>query len=142
MVPGQPGPNMRAAAFQAQQTKTQSSSSILMPIYTIGIVGFFVFTIVKLVMRKTNKKEKTPREVTPDPVFEEHVFRPTQASAEPKDKKLGENPVVLMVADSALLIIVCVVLKNACLIAAQTGKINIQVRTGKFANFHLFEIKF
>lgn len=88
MVPGQPGPNMRAAAFQAQQTKTQSSTSILMPIYTIGIVAFFVFTIVKLVMKKTNKKEKTPREVTPDLVFEERVFRPTQASAEPKDKKL------------------------------------------------------
>lgn len=85
-------------------------------------------------MKKTNKKEKTPREVTPDPVFEERVFRPTHAAAEPKDKKLGENS-VLMVADSALLIIVCVVLKNACLIAAQTGKINIQVRTGKFTIF-------
>lgn len=93
MVPGQPGPNMRAAAFQAQQSKTQSSTSILMPIYTIGIVGFFIFTIVKIVMKKSGKKDKqAPQEITPDPQFEERVFKPTHA-AEP-NKKLGENFVV------------------------------------------------
>lgn len=88
MVQGQPGPNMRAAAYQAQQTqqqKTQGSSSIIMPIYTFGIVAFFVFTIVKLVMKKTNKTKVKPLES--DPIFVDKVFK--QSEPDPK-KKLGE----------------------------------------------------
>jgi uncharacterized protein with PQ loop repeat len=84
---------MRAAAFQAQQhQKTQNSTSILMPIYTIGIVAFFVFTVVKIIMKRVKKKEKTPIEakLKPDPNFAEKVFRPTQAT-DPKKHKLGEK---------------------------------------------------
>lgn len=90
MVQGQPGPNMRAAAFQAQQQhqqpKAQGPSSIIMPIYTFGIVAFFVFTIVKIVMKKTTKPKVKPLE--PDPKFVEKVFK--QAQPDPK-KKLGES---------------------------------------------------
>lgn len=87
MVPGQPGPGMRAGAYQAQQQpqKTQGSNSIIMPIYTFGIVAFFVFTIVKLVMKKTSKNQVKTLES--DPVFVEKVFK--QAEPDPK-KKLGE----------------------------------------------------
>lgn len=88
MVQGQPGPNMRAAAFQAQQQhqqKTQGSTSFIMPIYTLGIVAFFVFTIVKIVMKKVNKDPAKPLES--DPIFVEKVFK--QAEPDPK-KKLGE----------------------------------------------------
>lgn len=91
MVPGQPGPNMRAAAFQAQQQnqreKSQGPSSIIMPIYTFGIVAFFVFTIVKIVMKKVGKTAEIPAPMASDPVFVEKVFKQTQA--DPK-KKLGE----------------------------------------------------
>lgn len=91
MVQGQPGPNMRAAAFQAQNQqspKSQGSSSIIMPIYTFGIVAFFVFTIVKIVMKKSNKNKVKPLES--DPVFVEKVFK--QSEPDPK-KKLGKlNP--------------------------------------------------
>lgn len=78
---------MRAAAYQAQQQpqKGQGSSSFIMPIYTFGIVAFFVFTIVKIVMKKINKDKTRPMES--DPVFVEKVFK--QAEADPK-KKLGE----------------------------------------------------
>lgn len=94
-VQGQPGPNMRAAAFQAQQhQKNQNSTSILMPIYTIGIVAFFVFTIVKIVMKRMDKKKgkiiEPEKTFTPDPVFAEKVFRPTQKT-DPNKHKLGEN---------------------------------------------------
>lgn len=89
MVQGQPGPNMRAAAYQAQQQtqpKTQGSSSIIMPIYTFGIVAFFVFTIVKIVMKKANKNKVKPLES--DPAFVDKVFK--QSEPDPK-KKLGES---------------------------------------------------
>lgn len=56
-----------------------------MPIYTLGIVAFFVFTIVKIVMKKVNKDPAKPLE--PDPIFVEKVFK--QAEPDPK-KKLGE----------------------------------------------------
>ncbi|CRK97570.1 CLUMA_CG010956, isoform A [Clunio marinus] len=87
MVQGQPGPNMRAAAYQAQtqsQPKAQGPTSIIMPIYTFGIVAFFIFTISKLVMKKLNKNQSQP--IESDPVFVEKVFRQTQPDAK---KKLG-----------------------------------------------------
>lgn len=90
MVPGQPGPSQRAAGFQAQQ-KQAGSQSILMPIYTFGIVAFFVFTIVKMLMRKTGKLE-APIKGMPtesDPKFAEKVFGRKNSKEEAK-KKLGE----------------------------------------------------
>lgn len=47
-----------------------------MPIYTFGIVAFFVFTIVKIVMKKANKTKSKPLES--DPVFVEKVFKQVQ----------------------------------------------------------------
>lgn len=90
MVQGQPGPNMRAATFQAQQSqqqKAQGSSSIIMPIYTFFIVAFFAYTIYKIMMKRANKNQTTPPIIESDPVFVEKVFR--QAEADPK-KKLGK----------------------------------------------------
>lgn len=81
---------MRAASFQAQQQhqqKTQGATSFIMPIYTLGIVAFFVFTIVKIVMKKVNKDDKT-KPLESDPIFVEKVFK--QAQQDPK-KKLGES---------------------------------------------------
>lgn len=50
-VHGVPGPGMRMAALGAthQSQKTAGGlNSIVMPIYTVGIVAFFVYTIVKV----------------------------------------------------------------------------------------------
>lgn len=89
LVQGFPGPNMRAAAFQAQQTQQQKggqgAGSIIMPMYTFGIVAFFVFTIVKIVMKKTKKIQ--PKPIESDPAFVEKVFK--QSEPDPK-KKLGK----------------------------------------------------
>lgn len=54
-----------------------------MPIYTFVIVAFFVFTIVKMVMKKLQKDKP----IESDPTFVEKVFR--QAPPDPK-KKLGK----------------------------------------------------
>lgn len=93
MVPGLPGPNQRAAAFQAQQPKTTTGQSIIMPIYTFGIVAFFVFTVVKMLMKKTGKDELKGVPLEPDPQFTERVFnRKNQKEEEEKSKKkLGES---------------------------------------------------
>lgn len=92
MTPGLPGPNQRAAAFQAQQTKT-TGTSIIMPIYTFGIVAFFVFTVVKMLMKKTGKDEPKMVPLEPDPQFTERVFnRKNQKEEDEKTKKkLGES---------------------------------------------------
>lgn len=89
MAPGLPGPNQRAAAFQAQQPKS-TGQSIIMPIYTFGIVAFFVFTVVKMLMKKTSNNDIKPLE--PDPKFAERVFKhKTQKEEEEAKKKLGES---------------------------------------------------
>lgn len=93
MVPGQPGPNLRAAAYQAQQQQQQSKTggqSIIMPIYTFGIVAFFVFTIVKMLLKKT--KPNKSMAIEPDVHFAEKVFRqsPPQPKQQDPKKKLGE----------------------------------------------------
>jgi large-conductance mechanosensitive channel len=90
-VPGAgSGPNLRAAAYQAQaqQNQRSGSHSIIMPIYTFGIVSFFVFTVVKILLKKTNKiKTPTAPQMEPDPKFAEKVFHHKQ---EDDGKKLGK----------------------------------------------------
>jgi len=93
-TPGLPGPAQRMAAYQAQvQQKTTGPSSIIMPIYTFLIVAFFVFTIVKLVMKKTKRNEPPP--FVSDPVFVEKVFK--KAQQQQPDNKLGEKQLMLFV---------------------------------------------
>lgn len=89
MVPGQPGPNLRAAAYQAQNQQQQkaASTSIIMPLYTFGIVAFFVFTIVKILLKKTKPDDKGVP-LQSDPNFVEKVFK--QPAPQEQKKKLGE----------------------------------------------------
>lgn len=87
MVQGQPGPNMRAASFQAQQTKEQSSGgSFVMQFYTFAIVAFFIYTLARIVMKKVNKEPKT-KPLESDPVFVERVIKQSQPD---NKKKLGK----------------------------------------------------
>ncbi|XP_055310493.1 uncharacterized protein LOC129573666 isoform X5 [Sitodiplosis mosellana] len=72
-IPGMRPPGMGAGAMH-QANQKGSSMGLLMPMYTFGIVAFFVYTIMKLVMRKTD-------DLTPYPPpknegnFKQEVFR-------------------------------------------------------------------
>lgn len=77
-VPGHPGASLRAAAYQAQNQQQQQQKgghSMIMPLYTFCIVAFFVFTIVKILLKKTKKSSVEQQPLQPDPNFAEKVFK-------------------------------------------------------------------
>lgn len=76
IVEGRPGPipGMRPpmGAGSHQSTKSANSMGFIMPLYTIGIVSFFIYTILKLIFKKT---PATPYpEIKPDTTFRNEVF--------------------------------------------------------------------
>ncbi|XP_041772921.1 mucin-22 isoform X4 [Anopheles merus] len=74
-------PPMGAGSHQA--TKSANSMGFIMPLYTIGIVSFFIYTIMKLIFKKTPATPYT--EVKPDPVFRNEVFTTEQYIKRPDD---------------------------------------------------------
>ncbi|XP_063701432.1 uncharacterized protein LOC134831590 isoform X8 [Culicoides brevitarsis] len=75
-VEGRPGPipGMRppmGAGSHPQSTKT-SSMGLIMPLYTVGIVAFFLYTIMKLVCKKSPTTPYEP--IQSNPKFREKVF--------------------------------------------------------------------
>uniref|UniRef100_A0A182SM46 Resistance to inhibitors of cholinesterase protein 3 N-terminal domain-containing protein n=1 Tax=Anopheles maculatus TaxID=74869 RepID=A0A182SM46_9DIPT len=94
MLPG-PIPGMRPpmGAGSHQATKSANSMGFIMPLYTIGIVSFFIYTIMKLIFKKT---PATPyAEVKPDPAFRNEVFTTEQYIKRPDDgtTKLDQSQV-------------------------------------------------
>ncbi|XP_041772909.1 uncharacterized protein LOC121594070 isoform X1 [Anopheles merus] len=87
IVEGRPGPipGMRPpmGAGSHQATKSANSMGFIMPLYTIGIVSFFIYTIMKLIFKKTPATPYT--EVKPDPVFRNEVFTTEQYIKRPDD---------------------------------------------------------
>uniref|UniRef100_A0A182U6P1 Resistance to inhibitors of cholinesterase protein 3 N-terminal domain-containing protein n=1 Tax=Anopheles melas TaxID=34690 RepID=A0A182U6P1_9DIPT len=79
-IPGM-RPPMGAGSHQA--TKSANSMGFIMPLYTIGIVSFFIYTIMKLIFKKTPATPYT--EVKPDPVFRNEVFTTEQYIKRPDD---------------------------------------------------------
>lgn len=81
IVEGRPGPipGMRPpmGAGSHQATKSANSMGFIMPLYTIGIVSFFIYTIMKLIFKKSPATPYT--EVKPDPAFRSEVFTTDQA---------------------------------------------------------------
>ncbi|XP_058066023.1 cell surface glycoprotein 1 [Anopheles bellator] len=80
IVEGRPGPipGMRPpmGAGSHQATKSANSMGFIMPLYTIGIVSFFIYTIMKLIFKKS---PATPyAEIKPDPAFRNEVFTTTE----------------------------------------------------------------
>uniref|UniRef100_A0A4Y0B5R0 RIC3 domain-containing protein n=1 Tax=Anopheles funestus TaxID=62324 RepID=A0A4Y0B5R0_ANOFN len=87
IVEGRPGPipGMRPpmGAGSHQATKSANSMGFIMPLYTIGIVSFFIYTIMKLIFKKS---PATPyAEVKPDPAFRNEVFTTEQYIKRPDD---------------------------------------------------------
>ncbi|XP_032590222.1 resistance to inhibitors of cholinesterase protein 3 isoform X14 [Drosophila grimshawi] len=79
IVDGRPGPipgmrpPMGAGAFHQPQQRAGSSMGFLMPLYTIGIVVFFGYTIMKIVFKK--QVPNAPYGPAPgDPSFRQEVF--------------------------------------------------------------------
>ncbi|XP_061503070.1 uncharacterized protein LOC1274740 isoform X3 [Anopheles gambiae] len=87
IVEGRPGPipGMRPpmGAGSHQATKSANSMGFIMPLYTIGIVSFFIYTIMKLIFKKTPATPYT--EVKPDPVFRNELFTTEQYIKRPDD---------------------------------------------------------
>uniref|UniRef100_A0AAG5D9Q5 Resistance to inhibitors of cholinesterase protein 3 N-terminal domain-containing protein n=1 Tax=Anopheles atroparvus TaxID=41427 RepID=A0AAG5D9Q5_ANOAO len=103
IVEGRPGPipGMRPpmGAGSHQATKSANSMGFIMPLYTIGIVSFFIYTIMKLIFKKS---PATPyAEVKPDPAFRNEVFTTEPYIKRPDDgtTKLG----LITAADEQLL---------------------------------------
>jgi hypothetical protein len=84
IIPGVPGPGMRAEA-QKQAKQTSSINSVVMPIYTLGIVAFFIYTLVKVFLKNSSKS--SPKE--PDPVFAQKVFGESKDDKKNPNQKLG-----------------------------------------------------
>uniref|UniRef100_A0A336LPL4 CSON010168 protein n=1 Tax=Culicoides sonorensis TaxID=179676 RepID=A0A336LPL4_CULSO len=77
IIDGRPGPipGMRppmGAGSHPQGAQKASSMGFIMPLYTIGIVAFFVYTIMKLVCKKSPTAPYEP--VKADPRFRQKVF--------------------------------------------------------------------
>ncbi|XP_055528607.1 uncharacterized protein LOC129720824 [Wyeomyia smithii] len=95
IVEGRPGPipGMRPpmGAGSHQPTKSANSMGFIMPLYTIGIVSFFIYTILKLVFKKTPTAPYP--EIKPDPAFRNEVFSTEQTYIKRPDSgntKLGQ----------------------------------------------------
>ncbi|XP_053686709.1 uncharacterized protein LOC128736256 [Sabethes cyaneus] len=95
IVEGRPGPipGMRPpmGAGSHQPTKSANSMGFIMPLYTIGIVSFFIYTILKLVFKKTPAAPYP--EIKPDPAFRNEVFSTNQSYIKRPDTgttKLGQ----------------------------------------------------
>nr|XP_018916772.1 PREDICTED: uncharacterized protein LOC109043854 isoform X6 [Bemisia tabaci] len=80
-VPGM-RPPMGAAGHVVPPPKTGSTVGILMPMYTICIVVFFVYTMLRILFRK--EEERDLKDLPPDPEFRRVVFNEPKASPTPK----------------------------------------------------------
>ncbi|XP_072162316.1 uncharacterized protein [Bemisia tabaci] len=80
-VPGM-RPPMGAAGHVVPPPKTGSTVGILMPMYTICIVVFFVYTMLRILFRK--EEERDLKDLPPDPEFRRVVFNEPKAAPTPK----------------------------------------------------------
>ncbi|XP_068083777.1 uncharacterized protein RIC-3 isoform X5 [Anabrus simplex] len=72
-IPGM-RPPMGGAGHVVPAPKGSSTMGIIMPIYTIGIVIFFMYTIMKVMFKKPSDSTSSYGEFTPDPEFRKVVF--------------------------------------------------------------------
>ncbi|KAJ8925943.1 hypothetical protein NQ315_009795 [Exocentrus adspersus] len=94
VVEGRPGPipGMRPTLGGAGHVvpppkQGTGSMGLIMPIYTIGIVVFFTYTVLKLIFKKQPESLYPP--VEPDPNFRREVFESDRGHAAPKLTREG-----------------------------------------------------
>ncbi|XP_050076105.1 mucin-17-like [Anopheles maculipalpis] len=126
IVEGRPGPipGMRPpmGAGSHQATKSANSMGFIMPLYTIGIVSFFIYTIMKLIFKKT---PATPyAEVKPDPAFRNEVFTTEQYIKRPDDgtTKL-DQPQVTAATNGELVVPVAVSSVSNAVVSAEPSSV-------------------
>ncbi|PRD19957.1 UNVERIFIED_CONTAM: hypothetical protein NCL1_55950 [Trichonephila clavipes] len=78
-----PFPHPQARQPVKSQPKSGGAMSIIMPIYTVGIVVFFLYTVLKLVFKKPNEGEKKPliKDFHMDPEYRKFVCQQSNESA-------------------------------------------------------------
>ncbi|GFW83325.1 RIC3 domain-containing protein [Trichonephila clavipes] len=83
MREGRPFPHPQARQPVKSQPKSGGAMSIIMPIYTVGIVVFFLYTVLKLVFKKPNEGEKKPliKDFHMDPEYRKFVCQQSNESA-------------------------------------------------------------
>ncbi|KAG8197375.1 hypothetical protein JTE90_013499 [Oedothorax gibbosus] len=91
MREGRPFPNPASRQPPKPEAKTGGAMSIIMPIYTVGIVVFFLYTVLKLVFKKPNEGEKKPliKDFHMDPEY--HKFVCQQPTGDPPKPGKGEK---------------------------------------------------
>uniref|UniRef100_A0A1B6K9N5 Resistance to inhibitors of cholinesterase protein 3 N-terminal domain-containing protein n=1 Tax=Graphocephala atropunctata TaxID=36148 RepID=A0A1B6K9N5_9HEMI len=70
-------PPMGGAGHVVPAPKGSSTMGIIMPLYTIGIVIFFMYTMMKLIFKKSDESTAY-KEFQPDPEFRRVVFSDTE----------------------------------------------------------------
>ncbi|XP_052894602.1 mucin-17 [Anopheles moucheti] len=127
IVEGRPGPipGMRPpmGAGSHQATKSANSMGFIMPLYTIGIVSFFIYTIMKLIFKKS---PATPyAEVKPDPAFRNEVFTTEQYIKRPDDgtTKLDQSHVTAAATNGELIVPVAVSSVGSAVISAEPASV-------------------
>ncbi|KFM61532.1 Resistance to inhibitors of cholinesterase protein 3, partial [Stegodyphus mimosarum] len=75
MREGRPFPHPQARQPVKTQPKSGGAMSIIMPIYTVGIIVFFVYTVLKLVFKKPSEADKKPliKDFHMDPEYRKFV---------------------------------------------------------------------
>ncbi|GBN62615.1 hypothetical protein AVEN_59932-2 [Araneus ventricosus] len=83
MREGRPFPHPQARQPAKSQPKSGGAMSIIMPIYTVGIVVFFLYTVLKLVFKKPNEADKKPliKDFHMDPEYRKFVCEPSAGEA-------------------------------------------------------------
>ncbi|CAG7724704.1 unnamed protein product, partial [Allacma fusca] len=67
-------PPVGGAGYQAPAPKGGGTMGIIMPLYTIAIVVFFVYTIMKILFRKSEDKQPVVKDFGMDPEHRKYVF--------------------------------------------------------------------
>ncbi|KAF8793482.1 Resistance to inhibitors of cholinesterase like protein [Argiope bruennichi] len=96
MREGRPFPHPQARQPAKSQPKSGGAMSIIMPIYTVGIVVFFLYTVLKLVFKKPNEGDKKPliKDFHMDPEYRKFVYEPSASElikAQKLEKKNKKN---------------------------------------------------
>ncbi|XP_015930104.2 resistance to inhibitors of cholinesterase protein 3 isoform X1 [Parasteatoda tepidariorum] len=79
MRDGRPFPHPQSRQPVKSQPKSGGAMSIIMPIYTVGIIVFFIYTVLKLVFKKNPEEQKKPliKDFHMDPEYRKFICQET-----------------------------------------------------------------